>query len=99
VLAYTRLLSSKRDVTYLTSEWYMQASGTFLRVQSYTDLFESEYYYNLLIKPLYYILIRKPLLLDMYGLYATKTGIYYRSVAHVDVQLTRQLQPYLQLQL
>src|SRR5450432_2986496 len=77
----------------------MQASGTFLRVQSYTDLFESEYYHNLLIKPLYYVLIRKPLLLDMYGLYAIETGIYYRSVVRADVQLARRLQPHLQLQL
>src|SRR5450432_1003837 len=77
----------------------MQASGKFLRVQSRTDLFESQYNNNLLIKPLYYILIRKPLLLDTYGLYATKTGIYYRSVVRADVQPARRLQPYLQLQL
>src|SRR5450432_456766 len=87
------------EITYLTSELRVHASCAFLRVQSRTDLFESEYHHNLLIKPLYYILIRKPLLLNTYGLYATKTGIYYRSVARVDVQPARWLQPHLQLQL
>src|SRR5450432_4451789 len=92
-------MTKYKGLTYLTSELRVHASCAFLRVQSRTDLFESQYNNNLLIKPLYYILIRKPLLLDTYGLYATETGIYYRSVVRVDVQPARRLQPYLQHQL